>query len=64
MDRDANAIWMESVKSILGLLIILVTGSWFDLDRMILGGTVRYLLYIICFDSSLFRNERTWMEWI
>ncbi len=47
MDRDSNAIWMEAVKSILGLLIIFITGSWFGLDQMIPGGTIMIASYFV-----------------
>ena len=47
MDRDSNAIWMEAVKSVLGLLIIFISGSWFGLDQMIPGGTILIAAYFV-----------------
>ena len=40
MDRDRNAIWLEALKSIMGLTIIYSTGEWFLLDQIIPFGTV------------------------
>jgi hypothetical protein len=40
MDRDPNAIWMEALKSIVGLAIIYITGDWFLIDSFMTGGTL------------------------
>ena len=45
MDKDPNAIWMEGIKSIVGLAIIYMTGSWFLLDFMIPYGTTLVAIY-------------------
>ena len=45
MDRDPNAIWLEMVKSAIGLGVIYVTGSWFLLDEVFVGGTVLVAAY-------------------
>lgn len=47
MDRDPQALWMEAAKSIIGLGIIFTTGSWFNLDQMIPGGSIFIAIYLI-----------------
>jgi len=47
MDRDPNAIWMEALKSGLGLAIIFNKGDWFLLDSLIPGGTNFMVVYLI-----------------
>jgi len=47
MDRDRNAIWMEAVKSILGIMIIIKTGSWFYLQNLLPGGNIIMIGYFI-----------------
>lgn len=51
MDRDPNAIWLEAIKSLLGLVIIFNTGSWFVIDQIFDGATIVIGLYLIA--SSL-----------
>ena len=40
MDRDPNALWLEGIKSAIGLGVIYGTGSWFLLEDVFVGGTV------------------------
>ena len=47
MDRDSNAIWLEAIKSIIGLAIIFTTGSWFGLDSLIPAGSMFAAGYFI-----------------
>ena len=47
MDKDVSAMWIEAVKSILGLIIIYVNGSWFGIDAVITGGTILMAAYFI-----------------
>ncbi len=47
MDRDPNAIWMEALKSIVGLAIIYITGDWFLLDTLVPGGTILLAVYFV-----------------
>lgn len=47
MDRDPNAIWLEAVKSIIGLAIIFNMGSWFHLDELIPGGSMVIGSYMV-----------------
>ena len=47
MDRDPNAIWMEALKSIVGLSIIYLTGSWFLIDELFSGGTLFATAYMV-----------------
>jgi len=47
MDRDPNALWLEAIKSIIGLVIIVSTGSWFGLDNLVSGGTILIAGYFI-----------------
>jgi len=45
MDRDPNALWLEGIKSAIGLGVIYSTGSWFLLDEIFAGGTVLVAAY-------------------
>lgn len=47
MDRDPNAIWLETIKSVLGLGIIYTTGTWFGIEALIGGGTVLMAAYMV-----------------
>lgn len=47
MDRDPNAIWMEALKSLVGLGIIYSTGDWFLVDELIAGGTILVAGYFV-----------------
>ena len=47
MDRDPNAIWMEALKSLVGLGIIYSTGDWFLVDELLAGGTVFVAAYFV-----------------
>lgn len=47
MDRDPNALWMEAVKSILGLTIIYLTNDWFLIDTLVPNGTLLMAAYFI-----------------
>ena len=47
MDRDPHAIWMEAIKSLIGLGIIFQTGSWFLLDNVLPGGSIFVGAYFI-----------------
>ncbi len=45
MDRDPNALWLELIKSIIGLGIIFSIGEWFHLDQIVPFGTVFIAAY-------------------
>ena len=45
MDRDPNALWLELVKSIIGLGIIFSIGEWFRIDNIIPFGTTFIAAY-------------------
>lgn len=47
MDRDPSAFWLESIKAIIGLLIIYNTGSWFKIDHIVPGGSTIISAYLI-----------------
>ena len=47
MDRDPNAVWMEALKSIVGLAIIYTTGDWFLINEFIPGGLAFVVGYLI-----------------
>ena len=47
MDRDKDALWIEALKSIIGLAIIYVTGGWFGIGEDIPGGTILMIAYFI-----------------
>lgn len=45
MDRKPSAIWTESLKSLFGLAIIGLYGSWFDIESLLPFGTYMIALY-------------------
>ncbi|MGB0839106.1 MAG: sterol desaturase family protein [Chitinophagales bacterium] len=45
MDRNPNALWLEAIKSTIGLGIIYTTGNWFLIDQILPYGTVVVALY-------------------
>ncbi|MFK7904448.1 MAG: sterol desaturase family protein [Chitinophagales bacterium] len=47
MDRNSNALWLEALKSAIGLGIIYSTGTWFSLDTILPFGTVLVAAYQI-----------------
>ncbi len=47
MDLKASAMWLEIVKSGIGLLIIFQTGSWFSIDSILPIGTMLFGAYFI-----------------
>ncbi len=47
MDLDASAMWLEIIKSTIGIGIIYQTGSWFSIDSMLPFGTVIFAAYFI-----------------
>lgn len=47
MDRDPNAIWMEALKSTVGLAIIYLTGDWFMIGDLVPNGTVLIAGYFV-----------------
>ena len=47
MDRDPNAIWMEALKSAVGLAIIYLTGDWFMIGDLVAGGTTLVAGYFV-----------------
>ncbi len=47
MDKDPYAIWMEAIKSIVGLYLIYSMGGWFGIDDIIPGGTIIVAAYQI-----------------
>jgi ABC-type multidrug transport system fused ATPase/permease subunit len=47
MDLDASAMWLEIIKSIIGLGIIYRTGSWFSIDSIVPFGTIFFAAYFV-----------------
>jgi sterol desaturase/sphingolipid hydroxylase (fatty acid hydroxylase superfamily) len=47
MDRDSVTIWLEGLKSVIGLGIIYQTGDWFFLNSFIPGGTIFLSSYFV-----------------
>lgn len=47
MDKDANALWLEMIKSIVALVIIYLTGDWFLIDTLLPYGTYLVACYQI-----------------
>ncbi len=47
MDRDVSSFWLESVKAVVGLTIIWRTGTWFQIDQLIPGGSYLIAAYLI-----------------
>jgi len=47
MDLDRNALWLEALKSLIGLAIIYMTGEWFGLGEDVPGGTILMTIYFI-----------------
>lgn len=47
MDLDASAIWLEIIKSTIGLGIIYQTGSWFSIDSILPFGTIIFVAYFV-----------------
>lgn len=47
MDRDPNAIWIETLKSVVGLAIIYITGGWFLIEELVAGGTMFIAAYFV-----------------
>ncbi len=45
MDRNANALWLESIKSVVALSIIYAYGDWFLLDQVLPFGTLIVVMY-------------------
>ncbi len=45
MDKDPNAIWMEIVKSSIGIAILLITGDWFKINELSPFGSSFILIY-------------------
>ncbi|GLR17320.1 sterol desaturase family protein [Portibacter lacus] len=47
MDHETKAVWIEIGKSIMGLSIIISTGSWFYLEEMLPGANLLMALYFL-----------------
>ena len=47
MDREPIALWLEALKSIIGIGIIYQTGDWFFFNDFITGGTILLTSYFI-----------------
>lgn len=47
MDRDKNAIWIESFRAIVGIILLLQTGDWFGLENLLPGASIFLFLYFI-----------------
>jgi len=47
MDRTAYAIWVEVLRGVLGVTIILFTGDWFGMNNYIVWGSLMVLVYFI-----------------
>ncbi|MFT5385954.1 MAG: alkylglycerol monooxygenase, partial [Saprospiraceae bacterium] len=47
MDLEKIAIWLEAIKSAIGLGIIYLTGDWFFLNSFIPGGTIILSSYFV-----------------
>lgn len=63
MDRDPHAVWMEVLKSLIGLGIIFQTGSWFLLDNVLPGGSIlvgAYFVLSVSVVGYFVKNEIGW----
>ena len=63
MDRDSNAIWLEAIKSLIGLVIIFKTGSWFGFGEVVIGGDVLmagYFVFSAIIVAYFVRKEIGW----
>ena len=47
MDRDANAIWFELVKSIYGMGLLFTMNGWFGLESSFSGATIFVAAYLV-----------------
>ncbi len=47
MDRSDYAVWIESIRGILGLTFIIYTGNWFGLDNYVPWGSTIVGLYFL-----------------
>ena len=47
MDRDPNALWLEIIKSAVGVILIVLNGQWFKIDELVSGGTVLVAVYLV-----------------
>jgi len=47
MNRDVNAIWLEAIKLIIGLVIIFKTGTWFGFGEVVAGADILMAGYFI-----------------
>lgn len=63
MDRDSNAIWLEAIKSLIGLVIIFKTGSWFGFGEVVIGGDILmagYFVFSAIIVAYFVRKEIGW----
>jgi len=48
MDKNKNALWLELIKSLIGIAIIMNTGTWFNLEQILpFGSSVVFAYQII-----------------
>lgn len=47
MDKDPNAVWLELIKSITGLVILYLTGGWFLIEQLVPMGTTLVAAYLV-----------------
>ncbi|RMG77182.1 MAG: sterol desaturase family protein [Bacteroidetes bacterium] len=47
MDRNKNAVWVEMLRAVLGLALLLKTGDWFGLESVIPGATIFLAAYFL-----------------
>lgn len=47
MDREKNAVWIESLRALFGLTLLFQTGDWFGLDSLVPGATLFLFFYFI-----------------
>lgn len=45
MDKDSNVIWLETIKSIIGLSLVWIIGDWFQIDETVPFGTSIIIVY-------------------
>jgi len=47
MDQDKSALWLELIKSAIGILLMYNLGSWFGIDSLLPGGSIAVFIYHI-----------------
>ena len=60
MDKERHSVWIEGLKSIIGLGIIFQSGTWFGIESIIPTATVLVAFYFVL--SSLIVGYFVWKE--